>query len=417
MRILFVGNRGFSMHVLRHLSQHPHHEIVGVVSPPEKKAGEYVDYESFKKMGKRTKVFRTSEIGSIISGIKNISPDIGICAGWTEIIPEDVLNTPDKGFVGLHSSKLPDGRGGAPVNWSIIHGDDTVSLSVFEFVPEVDAGDVIEQSEISIEERDTVKTVYDKLTVLAFDLLDEALAKIERKNDWGVPQDIAEATYLPNRKPQDSIVDWTKSAPNLRDWVRALTHPYPGAFTFYEQSKLTIWEASTSGKRTPDAEAGEVVDIKSGSGVEVKTGDGTLILERVQEGDKPEMWGDRFADRYGIEVGDVLGQREDFPEWLYTGIRDSEGGERFRRETNLGIGEMGSVRAVACSHREKKEIEIIAEFDGEKMLEKEVVVDGWIYEDVSFSASESGSYLLKILFQEDGEEVDRRYLKIFVDTS
>lgn len=412
MKLLLVGSRDFSKHILRHLVKK--WEVVGVVAP---ESTSQAGHEPFDDICAQNDInlIRTSDINTEKAEISKLSPDLGVCAGWTQIISEKILEIPERGFLGLHSSKLPEGRGGAPVNWSIINGENAVGLSLFEFVPEVDAGDIVEQSEVKIEQRDNIETVYDKLTVLAFDLLDEALPKIKTGDEERTTQSNENATYFPNRKPKDGLIDWDASAKELHDWIRALTHPYPGAFSFHEGKKIKIWEAEIHTNQNVSGNSGVVTGITEGEGVDMSTGQGVLRVKRAQYGNEPEMWADELANRYGIEEGDTIGTPEDFPEWLYTGIRDCDGGTGFGKTTNVSQGETTTVAAVACSHAETREIVVEATIGDDGICKERLEVNGWVSFPVEVAPEGATSNTLKIIFKENDEVIDNRYLKIFCD--
>lgn len=347
------------------------------------------------------------------SFLESVEPDVAVCAGWTQIIDEDLLDIPAEGTWGLHASDLPRGRGGAPVNWSIIHGKPDVTMSLFEFVPEVDDGDVLGKRTVPVEDRDTVETVYDRLTVASFDLLDEALGSLERGRLDPSEQDRTAATYRPNRTPEDGRIDWRASSRDQYNFVRALTEPYPGAFTFFESERLTIWAAEPVAEQCPDAVPGEVVRVVDGGGVDVCTGGEVLRLQRVRLGDRPAMWADEFADRHGVTSGRVLGAPGDVPDdWFYTGIRDGDGGTRY--DTNLRPGETGAIRAVVDSSATPRDVRVEATLDGRQVVETTRTVHGEASVEFQYGSDEPGIKTLKVAFSCDGDRVDTRYLKVFV---
>jgi len=414
MRIVVVGSTKFTRHVIRHISED--WDVVGAVGKHMEGGSDRSNQTTFKDIAEERgmEYIPTSDINSprIKERLESLEPNLCVCAGWTEIISEDVLSIPSEGFVGLHASYLPEGRGGAPVNWRIIHGEDSVGMSLFYFVSEVDSGDIIAQSGVSIEERDDISTVYDRLTVLSCDILEDFLRDIAEGEVDAEPQDTAEVSYRPNRKPMDSIISWEKGPSEQRDWVRALTDPYPNAFTFYEGSKVKIISAELpEGKTGNSDECGQILEVVSGEGLDVKTGEGSIRLKRVQVGDEPRMWGDDFAERYGLSRGDVLGKPSDYPEWLYTGIRDGNSGTQFN--TNVEVGETTCFLAVACSHKETRVVDVEAKLDGEEVSAARLEVDGWVSEEIRCTPESPGAHTFKLTFYEGEEEIDRRYLKIY----
>jgi methionyl-tRNA formyltransferase len=414
LRLLLVGSRTYSRRVLVHL----HEEGWPVVGAVGRLPGENTDRtgaDSFRDVCERGDVTLVlpEDINDpdVVETLSELEPDLGVCCGWTQIIAPEVLDVPTHGFVGVHASPLPEGRGGAPVNWQLIRDRDAVGVSLFEFTPEVDHGDIIEQRSVPVERRDDISTVYDKVTAATFDLLDDGLAAFADGVADGTPQRFADATYLPNRAPQDGLIDWSLSTVDQWNWIRALTHPYPGAFTFYEEDRLTVWEAKPTDRDGGDAENGEVIAVEPGRGLLVATGDGVVCLRRVQRDERPELWGDDFAARHNIGSEAVLGQPSDFPDWLYTGIRGPEDGFDF--ETNAETGETVTVRAVALAHARERKVTIEAALDGDELIKTSVTVDGWTSRAVPVRLDTAGPHTFRVSFAVDGETVDVRRLKLY----
>lgn len=413
MKLVVVGYRDFSKHILRHLSEN--WEVVGAIGEEPSEKVEQSGYESLRDITRGTEIdfIETADINDYetIESLRELEPDLCVCAGWTQIVSGEVLEIPNNGFLGLHSSRLPEGRGGAPVNWSIINDEDEAWMSLFHFTPEIDDGDVIKQVSVPIQDRDDVKTVYNKLTRASFELLDSVLDGLARGESDAKKQDRGKATYRPNRKPEDGIIDWRSTARQLFNWVRALTRPYPGAFTFYEEEKLVVWRAGAEPDADPKAEPGEVMSVDHESGIKVATTDGVITLERVQVGAEPDMWGDDFARERDVETGDVLGKPTDYPEWRYTGIRGYDEPTVF--ETNVDTGHEGRVDAVVFSNIPEDSFRIIGSFDGDTIHDTVVQPKGWHHETVSYEPLETGVHTLKLSFKVDDETVDNRFLKVF----
>ncbi|WP_256289026.1 methionyl-tRNA formyltransferase [Halobellus inordinatus] len=412
-RLLFVGNRGHSRWILRHLLD-AGWNVAGVVTRSEGSPSRAIDRERFDDVCDKYDVplHRTDDINESETRefIDSAAPDLGLCCGWTQIVSEDILDVPTDGFVGIHASDLPKGKGGAPVNWQLIL-DNHVGVSLFYFVPEVDHGDIIAQERLEIEPRDDIETLYNKVTDTSCRLLDEALPALRDGTVEASPQTYAEATYLPQRTPDDGLVDWSRPATFIHDWVRALTRPYPGAFTFFEGEQVLLWSTAMVEGETKSVHPGEILAIDDGRGVLVGTGDGAVRLERVQVDGHPPMWADDFAERYDLAVGDAFGTPSDFPQWLYTSLRGANGAFDF--ETNVPLGDSGTTVAVACSHHDQREVRIHAIFDGETCLDRTRTVDGWIREPITYAPEKSGSHTLKINFESEDGTIDTRYIKVF----
>lgn len=170
--------------------------------------------------------------------------DLLISGGWQRLIPEKVLQTLKIGGIGTHGSSefLPKGRGRSTINWSIIEGKKRFILHIFLMTPVADAGDIIDYKIFDINEWDTCKTVFYKFSIIQKRMLENIIPKILENKFQRKPQR-AEPSYYPKRTPEDGLIDWNKSAIEVYNFIRGLTKPYPGAFTYLNGNKIFIWNA------------------------------------------------------------------------------------------------------------------------------------------------------------------------------
>lgn len=416
MRTVLVGNRKLAKHVLQYLLD-AGWNVVGAVSAAGDATRRQAGYVPFEDLADRhdLEVIPAADINSDATRarLEALEPDLCICPGWHQIIDETILDIPDRGFVGFHSSDLPRGRGGAPVNWAIIAGESEIALSLFYYSAGVDAGDVIHKEYVPIEDRDTVETVLERLATAARDALAATRRDFEADEIDAFPQSIEEATYRPRRQPQDGIIDWSRPAPELQDWIRAQSDPYPGAYTFADSGRVTVWSSRIATEAGDETPPGTVIKIVDGEGIDVATGRGILRLERVELDGLPRMWADEFARRRGMTVGDTFARDHAPPSWLYTGLRSDDGGVDVSGATNLRPGEQGTVVGVAESYGEER-LTLRATFDGEPVLEREVVCDGRKTVRVQYGSETAGVHSLRLEFLHSGDRVDRRYLNVYV---
>lgn len=174
--------------------------------------------------------------------IRGLNPDVIFVIGWQQIISRPILKIPKRGVIGMHSSLLPKYRGHAPVNWAIINGERKTGITMMYLDERVDGGDIIGQKEVDIEFADNCRTIYEKLSVKAKELLRKNLQDIDKGTVRRIKQK-AFYSAMPRRRPEDGIIDWSKNTLDLYNWIRALTRPYPGAFTYYHGRKIFFWEA------------------------------------------------------------------------------------------------------------------------------------------------------------------------------
>lgn len=417
MRTVVVGNRKLSRHLLEQLLDE-NWEVVGAIVSEGELATEQANFVPFDELVAEAdcELHRTADINSpeTRNWLETIAPDVCLCGGWSQIIDEELLDIPEDGFFGFHSSKLPRGRGGAPVNWSLISGAQTVWISLFEYVPAVDAGEVLEQGSVPVETRDDVSTVFDSLAAEACRLASSARDDLAKGTTDPEPQSLAEATYRPRRQPQDGLIDWEREPEAVFNWVRAQTKPYPGAYTFHDGRKLTVWRGEPVDASVGDAEQGEVVRVVTGDGVDVRAGAGVFRLRRVQASGEPSRWADRFAREENLGPGDRLGLHHAPDEWLYTGMQRLLDSKPF--ETNLAVGEEGTLELISASGS-RHEVGVEVAVNDQLVFDERTVVTGTHRNTVAYTFSERGSHTISITFDRDGVTTDTRYLKVFVTES
>ncbi len=236
--------------------------------------------------------------------IKESNPDIILESGWSQLIPKEILSTPRLGCIGIHCSYLPQNQGAASLNWALIKGEKSWGVSLFYLTEKVDEGDIIDQRTFTIDDRDTVNTLFDKADDLSVEMLRKNLPLLKAGNAPRKKQEKAKATYLPRRKPEDGKIEWSSSARQIFDLIRALTCPYPGAFTFHNKRKLIIQKASLLTGAMPSAEPGTVLKILPRQGIVVASYQGAILLERVLREDGIGMWADDFAQESKMKIGD-----------------------------------------------------------------------------------------------------------------
>ncbi|MBP8626651.1 MAG: formyltransferase [Syntrophorhabdales bacterium] len=229
--------------------------------------------------------------------IESLKPDVIFSFYYRNMIPMDIIGIPRIGAFNLHGSLLPKFRGRAPVNWVLVAGEKKTGVTLHYMVEKPDAGDIIAQREVDIAFDDTARTLFMKIADAARILMREILPKIEKGVFERIPQ-TGESTYFGGRKPEDGIIWWEKDNITIYNLIRAVTHPYPGAFTYMDGRKLFIWWAVPVEGACSTQQPGSVV---SADPLIVSTGKGMLRLIKVQlEGDK-EMEGKDFAAIYDIK--------------------------------------------------------------------------------------------------------------------
>ena len=222
------------------------------------------------------------------------------------MIPTRVLTLAPRGAFNLHGSLLPKYRGRAPVNWVLVNGEAETGVSLHAMVARADAGDLIEQTRVPIAHEDTAFTLYGKLESAAAGLLDRALPPLRDGRATHRPMDLAHGSYFGGRTPADGRFEWSWSAERIYNLVRAVTHPYPGAFAELGGDELLVWWAVPAAAARPAA-PGTVLAVGA-EGITVATGAGALRLVTVQGRGEPELPASAYALAHRIVPGTLLAQ-------------------------------------------------------------------------------------------------------------
>lgn len=208
-------------------------------------------------------------------------PDMCIVVGWYWLVGSHVLKQVRHGLLGIHNSVLPKYRGSAPLVWGIINEEKRLGFSMFSFTEGMDEGDVWFEHDFELKEDDYISDVLQKLEKAAVVELNKHYLNIINQKLKPKVQNHQEATYCAQRIPSDGIIDWTQSAKQVYNFIRAQAKPYPGAFSMFKNEKLIIWRAKIK-KETYYGTAGQVAQISS-EGVFVICGDNkAIILEEVE---------------------------------------------------------------------------------------------------------------------------------------
>jgi len=178
-----------------------------------------------------------------VERIRALKPDIIFSFYYRKMLKPAILQIPPQGCLNLHGSLLPKYRGRAPVNWVLVKGEKETGVTLHYMLEKPDAGDIVGQRAVAIAVEDTALTLYLKMEKAAAELLDDVLPKIKTGTQAHLPNRIEQGSYFGGRKPEDGKIEWTKEAFEIYNLIRAVTHPYPGAFGTLAGEKLLIWRA------------------------------------------------------------------------------------------------------------------------------------------------------------------------------
>ena len=254
--------------------------IKTIITPPQPES-ELLLVEHLSKKD-HVQIIRTNSNTKIEQQVKKIKPDAVIICSYNKILPASLLKLTK--CVNVHHGDLPRWRGRANLNWAIITGRSTVGVTIHEAIPDLDAGSIYVQKKIVISRDETIATLYEKVNRF----VEKNLSKVTKKvlaGFAGKPQK-GKSTYCCTRLPEDGYIDWNQPSLQIDRLIRALTKPFPGAFTFYKDRKLLIWNSEIPKKpRMYEGRiSGRVICFHKNIGVEVLTKDSSIIIKEVTYG-------------------------------------------------------------------------------------------------------------------------------------
>ncbi|AIA71965.1 probable formyl transferase [Pectobacterium atrosepticum SCRI1043] len=238
-----------------------------------------------------------------VNRIRELAPDVIFSFYYRTILSDDILQLPSFGAFNLHGSLLPRYRGRAPVNWVLVNGETQTGVTLHKMVSRADAGDIVAQSVVAIDDEDTALTLHGKCRTAAATLLAQQLPLIRSREIALTPQDDSQASYFGRRTAADGLIDWQKSAHEINNLIRAVTEPYPGAFTFLGERKVIIWRARVVKNNRVNVNhphGGDAGSIISTSPLVVSCGEDALEIVSGQSEAGLYMSGSRLAAEMGM---------------------------------------------------------------------------------------------------------------------
>jgi methionyl-tRNA formyltransferase len=233
--------------------------------------------------------------------LRELALDVVFVIGWSQILKPATLQSARIGMIGAHASLLPHNRGSAPVNWALIKGEQMTGNSLMWLAEGVDAGDLIDQTAFCISPYDTCATLYDRVAESNRDMLLRVLPRLLAGERPGAAQRHTNEPVLPRRRPSDGRVDWSQDGVTTYNFMRALTRPYPGAFSWLDKKRWTIWQAALLPgpiAGTPGEILGPVVcPDEAACGQVVACGAGAIVLLELQADDGEVLRGRRLSEQ------------------------------------------------------------------------------------------------------------------------
>lgn len=305
MKILFMGTPDFARESLQKLYD-VGHEICAVVTPPDRPKGRGMKMIACPvkefALEKNLLLFQPEKLSKIKEEIRNLKPDMIVVVSYGKFLPKSILQMPKYGCLNVHPSLLPKYRGSAPIQWAIINGDKMTGTTIMQMNEKMDAGDIILQEKVEIEDNETTGELWDRLSTISSKLLIEAIKQIENGTAKFIRQG-EDYTIAPMITKDFAKIDWEKQTSlEIKNLIRGL-NPFLGAYANLGQKKMKFWKADVVQEQTSSTiEAGTVILADNKKGLQIKTRDGAISILEIQGENAKKMSITEFLRGNKIEI-------------------------------------------------------------------------------------------------------------------
>ncbi len=309
MKVIFMGTPDFSVGTLEALVEAGHEVVLAVTQPDKPKGrGKEMQFTPVKECALKydIPVYQPRRVreAECIEELRKYEADIMVVVAFGQILPKEILEMTKYGCVNVHASLLPKYRGAAPIQWSIIDGEEVTGVTTMQMNEGLDTGDMLLKVEIPIEEKETGGSLHDKLATAGANLCVETLVGLEEGTITAIPQGETTTSYAKMLDKQLGNIDWSKSAIEIERLIRGLS-PWPSAYTDWNGKVMKIWDAKVVSDTT-DGKVGSIVKVEKDAFF-VQTGDGLLKVCELQIPGKKRMDAGAFLRGYQIKEGEMLG--------------------------------------------------------------------------------------------------------------
>ena len=306
MNIVFLGTPDFAASSLEALCA-SNHKVVAVVTPPDRRGNRNKLMPPAVKtcaISHGLQVYQYERISKEgVDDLRSLNADIFVTCAFGQILSREILAIPKHGVINVHASLLPKYRGSCPIQASIINGDSTTGVAIMQTEYEVDSGDVLLSSVINIDKDETSGELFDRLADVGAKALVEALDLIEQSGAVYTAQDHSKATFCHMIKKADGVIDWSKSAKEVHDFIRGM-HPWPCAFTTLNDSNVKIHRSHIAKYDKILGEIGSVLSAESE--IIVACGSGSIAITMLQVPNGNAMSSNDYLRGHSIEIGTIL---------------------------------------------------------------------------------------------------------------
>ncbi len=316
MRVLFMGTPDFAVPTLEALIE-SEHEVIGVVTQPDKPKGRggKMQCSPVKEVAVEAglPVYQPARVRdeAFLFELRRLYPDVIVVVAFGQILSKEILEIPEYGCLNVHASLLPKLRGAAPIQWSVIQGDQESGVTIQQMDEGIDTGDILMAQTYILDEKETGGSLFEHLSVLGGPMILKVMEDARKGLLHPVPQNDEEHTYAKMLTKDMGEMDFAKSAAELERLVRGL-NPWPSAYTFLQGKMLKVWEADVVPEERVSelqryGQPGVILAVEKDCLI-VQTGEGALKILSVQLEGKKRMDAAAFLRGFAVEVGDFLGK-------------------------------------------------------------------------------------------------------------
>ena len=308
MRLLFIGTSPFAVPSLKRLVESPGHEVLAVVTQPDRPQGRggklSVSPVKAATTALNLPLFQPEKVRAkeFVQAVRELAPEMIVVAAFGQIIPQRMLDIPPLGCINVHGSLLPRWRGAAPMQYALMAGDRETGVTTMRMDAGLDTGDILQQASLELNTVEDLGDLETKLAEIGAGLLMQTLEAIAHGNCPRIPQNADLVTLAPSLPPEIGELDWARPAADLHNLVRGVT-PKPGAYTLVQGKRLKVWR--TEVVKMASGQPGTIENISAG-GITINTSKGALRLREVQPESKGRMAADAWARGARLVPGRML---------------------------------------------------------------------------------------------------------------
>lgn len=308
MKVIFMGTPDFSVGTLEALVEAGHEVVLAVTQPDKPKGrGKEMQFTPVKECALKYNipVFQPRRVRETecVEELRKYNADIMVVVAFGQILPKEILEMTPYGCVNVHASLLPKYRGAAPIQWSIIDGEEVTGVTTMQMDEGLDTGDMLLKTEIPMEAKETGGSLHDKLAQAGAKLCVETLEALQNKTVTPIPQGETTTAYAKMLDKQLGNIDWNAKGIEIERLIRGLT-PWPSAYTNWNGKVMKIWDAEVS-EGTSEKVPGTIVKVEK-EAFYVQTGEGLLKVCELQIPGKKRMDAGAFLRGYQVKAGEIL---------------------------------------------------------------------------------------------------------------